>query len=280
MGKYLRILRLQDQYIQFSSAIFGGIFVHDYHWMILIWAIAVTFLSFSAFIVNEVTDRKDTDRYSWNATHRFYAEPLDMRIVWIMFWIFSFLGIGISMVIGFFWWGLAIWVIGLLYSFKPVRLKGRFVFDILAQLFVWWGLPFLASVWWRVDPIMLSLFTIITSMIVWSAFYPYQIADYKADKKAGLLNTHVRLGVKGSTWFGFILGIIGIVLFFVFHVWVLIGWVFPIFIFTPVTIVLYGKWLTMNNDNKILLGMQSYSALAKSIGNIFPLYLFLVWRLV
>jgi len=278
MGKYIRLLRLQDQYLQFSSALFGGIFVHDRSWSILYWAVAVTFLSFSAFIVNEVTDRKDTDRYSWNKVHRYYGETLDSRIVWGIFWGFSLLGIGISTAIGYFWWGLATWVIGVFYSLKPIRLKGRFAWDVLAQLFVWWGLPFLASVWWRIDPYILASFIVITSMVVWSAFYPYQIADFQADKKAGLSNTHVQLGVKGSTWFGFLLGVVGIILFCAFRMWIWIGWVLPVFIFTPVTLGLYIQWLRMDRDSKILLGMQTYSTIAKPLGNIFPLYLFFVWR--
>jgi 4-hydroxybenzoate polyprenyltransferase len=275
--KYLRLIRLQDQYIQLSSALFAGIFIKDKSWMILIWAVAVTFLSFSAFIVNEVVDRRDTDRTSWNPEHSHFRDILDPRIVSVLFWACTTGGIILSSISGHLWWGMAIWAIGVMYSFPQIRFKGRFGFDCLAQLLVWWGLPFLAPVWGRIDKNILIAFVVITSMIIWSAFYPYQIADYKADKKTGLHATHVELGVKGSVWFGFLLGIIGVLLFFFFHLWTMVLWVILIFVFTPITLWNYGKWLR-TDDNKILRGMQEYIAWVKPIGNIFPFYLFLIWR--
>lgn len=280
MGKYLRLLRLQDQYIQMTSALFAGIFVGTQSWNILIWTFAVTLLSCATFIVNELTDRQDSDRYSWNPVHRHFQDVLHPWIVWALFLGTSAGGLWLAMKIGFLWWGSALWFIGVLYSLEPVRCKRRFGLDIVAQLLVWWILPFLAPVWGRV-PIELTLsMIIIMSFISWSVFYPYQIADYHADRKAKLQNTHVLLGVYASTRVGYILGIVGLVLFFLFGFQRFFLPLLPLLVIQIVALWAYGIWLTHTNVNHILAGMQTYVRLVKPIGMLFPLYFFLWWLFI
>lgn len=280
MGKYLRLLRLQDQYIQMTSALFAGIFVGTQSWNILIWTFAVTLLSCATFIVNELIDRQDSDRYSWNPVHRHFQDVLNPWVVWVLFLGTSAGGLWLAMEIGFLWWGSALWIIGVLYSLEPVRFKRRFGLDIVAQLLVWWILPFLAPVWGRV-PIELTLsMIIIMSFISWSVFYPYQIADYQADRKAKLQNTHVLLGVYTSTRMGYILGIVGLVLFFLFGFQRFFLPLLPLLVIQIVALWAYGIWLTHKNVNHILAGMQTYVRLVKPIGMLFPLYFFLWWLFI
>jgi len=185
MGKYLRLLRFQDQFIQFGSALFGGIFVGNRSWDILWWAVAVTLLSCATFIVNELADRQDSDRYSWNPVHTHaHDDVLNPFIVWTMFFVISVAGLWMGAVLGFLWWASALWIIGVLYSLEPIRFKRRFGLDIVAQLLVWWILPCVAVVWGRVPFELTISMVIIMSCINWSLFYPYQIADFEADRKA------------------------------------------------------------------------------------------------
>lgn len=279
MRNYLRLLRLQDQFVQFGSALFGGIFVGDRSWDILLWAVAVTLLSCATFIVNEVVDRRDSDRYSWNPVHRHHQDVLDPLIVWTLFFVTSVGGLWLAAGIGFFWFALAIWVIGVLYSIEPIRFKRRFGLDIVAQLLAWWIVPFLAPVW-GVAPWELTLsMVVIMSCINWSLFYPYQIADFKADKKAGLRNTHVVLGVYTSAQVGCILGVVGLILFFLFgfqrYVWTLL----PILVIQIAAFLAYATWLRDRKVDHILAGMQRYARIVKAIGLATPVYLFLCWRL-
>ena len=276
MGKYIRLLRLQDQFLPVSSALYAGILLHTRDWRIILWAIAGMLLSVSAFIVNGVTDRKDTDKYSWNPIHK-QRKSLNMTVVWALFSVFSIAGLFISIQVGYFWWGAAIWSLGVLYSVKPVRLKGVFALDILVQLLAFCGLPYLAVTLGAVDVFQVFTIAIILSMIATSVAFPYEIADYEADVHAGLRCTHVVLGVRGSLWFGLLLGIIGMVLFFVFPIIRWLGWSTLIMVFGPLALFFYIKWLQMKSQTQTLRSIQNYSRFIRPAGMVFPFFLFIIW---
>ncbi len=280
MGKYLRLLRLQDQFIQFGSALFTGIFIGSRSWDILLWAVAVTLLSCATFIVNELTDRKDSDRYSWNPVHMKKEDILHPVVVGIMFWTLSLVGLWMAATLGFLWWACALWSIGVLYSLEPIRFKRRFGLDILAQLLAWWILPFMAPVWGRVPIEIIISMVIIMSFVNWSLFYPYQIADFEADRKAKLQNTHVVLGVYTSTQIGCVLGIIGLVLFFLFGFQRFFLPLLPILVIQIVALWKYFDWLTDKTSTQILAGMQAYARILKPLSFFIPIYFFLCWRFI
>jgi len=277
MTKYLRLLRLPDQYIQAFSALAAGLYLGTREWSIVWWAVAATFLSFTAFIVNKMSDEQDTDRYSWNPIHTFHKEHWNMTVVWSLFAIFSAAGLWVSTLVGLFWWGFAVWIIGILYSAKPIRLKGRVVFDVLAQLAVWWIIPFLAPVWAAGDHTNGVWFTLIMAFLIWFEFYPYQIADLAADRKAGLRNTHVLLGWRRSLSLGLILGIIGIVLYILFGLYRSAPWTMPPMIIPIIEFYLYVCWMRESRETSALQSIQRAVRVLQRVGQLLLPYVIILW---
>lgn len=277
MTKYLRLLRLPDQYIQAFSALAAGLYLGSRDWSIILWAVGTTFLSFSAFIVNEMTDQRDTDRHSWNPIHKLHKERWNMMVVWSLFAVCSLMGLVMSWYLGLFWWGAAAWMIGVLYSAKPVRLKGRVVFDVLAQLAIWWVIPFLAPVWAAGDHVRGVVFTAILALIIWFGFYPYQIADLAADRKAGLANTHVVLGLRGSLLLGLILGIAGIALYLWFGLYRWAPWTVPPMIVPIIEMYFYIRWMREKRKSVAFASMQKAVAVFQRVGQLLLPYVIILW---
>lgn len=277
MRKYIHLIRLEDQYIQFGAAVAAGIYLKVQSWEIIYWAMACTLLSFSAFIVNEITDRKDTDRFSWNPVHAHYKDDLNARIVWAMFWVSAIGGLGIAAVLGLFWWGIVLFIVGVLYSLEPVRFKRRFAWDMLAQLVVWWIVPFMAPVWGRVDPITLIVFVVATTFLFAAAGFPYQLADFAADQKALLRNTHVTLGLPKSLVVGQAMGIVGIVLFFSFGLYQSELWAWPLVAFGAAAVWWFHRWYRMGHEAKQLTSMQNFVRIAQPVSRLLIPYVLIIW---
>jgi len=280
MGKYIRLLRLQDQYVEVSAALMGGLVIHSQSLLIIWWAIAAVLVSVPAYIFNEIIDHEDVDKYSWNTNHIRLQDRLDSRVVLLLFILFSVVGLFFSWRLGLFGWGLFIWVFGILYSFKPVRLKRRFVLDLAGQLFPFLIIPFLAVVWGNANTDLLVAFLIVISVSICSMLIPYQLADYDADKKAGFSNTHVVLGMAYSLELGIGLAFIAIVFYFLFEMqrWAL--WLLPIIIILPTVIALYIRWIRMPTNSKKITDMQHWIRIYKPITQLMAVYLFIVWRFV
>ena len=281
MGPYVRILRLQDEFIQFGFAIAAGIFIHNRSWHIFFWALATTFLSMSAFILNEMTDRIDTDVHSWNPVHiRAAHDRLNTRIVEVLFVVISTIGLVMSFFLRLFWWGLIMYLVGVAYSLEPIRLKKRVVLDILAQLIVWFIVPFTAPVWGVADPNLTIAIVVIISFISWSIFYPYQIADLTADKKAHLHSTHVLLGLRRSLQAGLALGVVGLVLYVLFGVYRWAIWSGPLPVLCAATVYLYVRWLRMGDGKRVQKALEQYVRAVKPLFHILVPYLLIVWYFV
>lgn len=277
--KYFRLLRLEDQYLQFISALAAGVYLGSGDWLIFWWAIASTFLSFTAFIINEITDRHDSDKYSWNPVH-VGRGSLNMRVVGSMFLIFSVSGLVMSYRLGFLWWGLAIYVLGILYSLEPIRLKRRFGLDVAAQLCVWWILPFLAPVWAHGNHAVILSIVIIGSFLVWPIFFPYQLSDFVADQKAGFQNTHIQLGMFASLQFGYWLGIIGLILFGVFRMYILAWWMTPLVFMCFASLFLYRHWMRMSSVADQTSSMRQYVGFMKPLTQLLVPYFLILWFFV
>ena len=280
MWKYIRLLRLQDQYLQFTGAILAGIFLHAKDWNVLWWAIAVTLMGFAAFIVNEVTDRADTDKYSSNPVHITRGEHLDMRIVNAMFIVASASGIILSWYLGYVLWGVAIYAIGICYSLEPIRLKRRPGFDLGAQALACMILPFLALTWGHASGDLSLAFLVVVTLVFLSAGFPYQIADFVADKKSGIRSLHVALGVDGSLMFGLGLGSAGILLYLLFGVYRWEWWTIPGAILFPITLVYYVACLRLRTFAQKITMTRNYSKITLWITRLVALYLVLIWRFV
>lgn len=278
MWKYIRLLRLQDQYVELSSVLSAGIFLHIHDWRIVTWALATILLSIPTYMVNEIVDRQDADIASWNPNHVKKSVRLDMRIVFTMCIVLSILGFVLSLKAGLFGWGIAMWTLGMLYSIEPIRFKRRFALDLFTQPLIWWSIPFLAVTLGVGDATYISAFLVITTAIIIATLFPYQIADYFADAKAGLLSTHVVLGVKQSLLLGSIIGIVGLVLFFVYGMYRWAMWMSPFAIMITCMLFLYTRWMRMDEDKTITRDIQYWVTIVKPMTQLLSIYFFVFWR--
>lgn len=272
--KYLRLIRLQDQYLQFGCALAAGVFLGDKDRLFFVWwAVAVTLISFSTFITNEMTDREDTDKNSWNKVHLQKTDQPNGLVVTLMWWTFSISGLLIAFGLGLFWWAVAMLVIGNVYSFKPIRLKARAAVDILAQLAVWWWIPFVAPVVYfaRFD-LSTWYFVISLTGLIWGAYYPYQLSDYTADKKAGLFGTHIRLGMGGSWWLGMVALGFGFTSYFTLGVYSSQPWSLIFALFAVFALVHYYYWAKLPKG-QVEIAMQKYVRYTKPLSWIFVPYI-------
>lgn len=278
MGKYLRLLRLQDQYLQLGCALAAGVYLHfktGYFWW---WAIAVTLISFSTFITNEMVDREDVDKYSWNKVHLRKSDRLDKRTVSLMWWVCSLFGLMISFGVGLFFFGLLMLLIGTIYSAKPIRLKARPVFDILAQLSVWWWIPFVAPVvYFGMFDARTLLFVISLTLLIWGSYYPYQLSDFSADKKAGLRGSHIYLGMGGSLLFGLAALILGLVTYLAFGIYSYEPWSVIFVVVALFSLIHYLFWLR-KPDSTVENSMQRYVSYMKPLSWLLVPYI--IWWLV
>ncbi|OGK19410.1 hypothetical protein A2866_01725 [Candidatus Roizmanbacteria bacterium RIFCSPHIGHO2_01_FULL_39_8] len=229
-------------------------------------------------MVNELVDREDTDKYSWNPVHIGKNTRLNMKIVGFLFFLFTILGLLFSYLAGFFWWGILLWIIGIMYSLKPVRLKARFGLDILAQISCAIFIPFLAPISTLGNLRNTLVFTLILSLMLWSVVFPYQLADYEADVRAGLKSTHVVLGMKNSLIFGFFL-VVGSVSSYVMLRFFNYSWSIFLVLLAIFSAAMYLHWYRMKSQKKQQESMQSYVRIVKPLSQILPFY-FLVWMFI
>ncbi len=273
--KYIRLLRLQDQYILIGIILASAVYFRLWNQFIFFWGVSAISISIAAFIINEIVDQEDTDKYSWNPIHIRKNEKLNFKAVVLIFAIFSVLGIGLGYLSGLFWWGIGMYVVGIGYSLKPIRLKGRFALDIIAQILVWIVLPF-AAVAWKSGQLPRVLPLLLFASCLWSIIFPYQLADYDADQKAKLANTHVIIGMRNSLVFGLILAVISIILFFVFKIFVVARWSWFFFVVNLFALTQYIRWLRMKHLAKQLKSLQDYVRTVKPLGYLIVPY-FLLW---
>ncbi|MFC1790255.1 UbiA family prenyltransferase [Patescibacteria group bacterium] len=266
---YLRMLRLKDQYLSLLA-----VFIFSLHFRLNIfftfaWATGLFFLSLTAFMINELTDRNDTDLFTWNPNHISPKSKVNPAIFWSLFTIFTLIGLFICLNLKMIWWGLAVFIIGVLYSLKPVRFKNRFLLDALAQLAVWWTLPILGLLWKTnyFFPANLRLI-FISSLFFWTLFFPYQLADYSADKKAGLKGTHTILGMENSLLLGITIGLASLALLPTIPQF-LNFWVTKLGIISLIiTLASYLIWLQKKNLPGQEAGMQKYVRCYKPLSRI------------
>src|SRR3972149_11995710 len=126
MLRYIRLLRLGDQYFQVGAVVAGGWLVRgsgEVWW----WLLATVLLSCPTFIVNELVDRGDVDRFSWNGVH--VKNEINLALAGLLFVTLSIAGLALAYFSGKFFWGLSMYVLAMMYSLPVGRLKARPVGD-------------------------------------------------------------------------------------------------------------------------------------------------------
>lgn len=270
MGKYFRLIRLQDEHFQFGFALASGVYLSGQVSWVVKWAIATTLISFAAFVSNEMTDREDVDQYSWNKVHLKKTDKVDPVKVAVLWWACALSGLLLASELNAFWPAAAMLLIGTAYSMKPMRLKGRVVVDILAQLAVWFWIPFMVPVFYfgNVDASFWS-FVLVISLIAWGFFYPYQLSDFSADKKAGLSGTHVVLGFTQSLFLGLLALVLGIAGYFILGIFQSQSWSVVFVLMGLILFVHYLYWFR-------LAANQREKAMARAVAYVKPISWLLV----
>lgn len=276
MIKYIRLLRIEDQYLQLTAVFGAAAYLKRLDTEILWWAVATTLLSCAAFIVNELVDRRDTDRFSWNKLHT-HKEAFSPAVITLMLFLLSATGLWIAWRLGLWIWWIAIYVLAIGYSLPPIRFKGRIGADIAAQALACWALPFAALVWQQGELAGAVWFIVAFILMTQCISYPYQLADFVADLKAGLRGTHIVLGVRRSLQIGAGAGALGFLLG--------IGggwarnevWTIPLFCMTLWSLTQYRRWLMKPHQDVVTL--QTYVWQIKPYTQLLVPYL-LVWAWV
>ena len=268
MGKYLRLLRLGDQYFQVGAVAAAGWLVGGGNEVVW-WMVATILLSCPTFIINELADRQDVDKFSWNGIH--VREKVSSLATGGLFVVLSAGGLALAYGIGKWGWGLAMWVLAVLYSMPPVRLKARAVVDILVQETVWWAIPFLAIVWGKFDGLLVSGMVVFGGCVMWCGFFPYQLADILADTKARLRPTHVVWGMKRSLYFGAGTGLAALGLFWALRIDRLAWWSWAFVGLTVFVLANYGLWLKMRRVESQVKSMQNYVKFTKPLTQVMVL---------
>lgn len=275
--KYFKLLRLQDQYIQAGFAIAAGVYLRTHEWRIILWALACTFISFVGFILNQRNDQKDVDQYSWNPVHLKKNDTFDQRAIVLMIGAFSVLGLWLSWLVGLFWWSVGTLSLAVAYSQEPIRFKRRFALDILAQLGVWFVIPFIAPLWGVVSQSEIVLLVVAFVGVSWCIFYPYQLADFIADAKAGFCSTHIVLGMEKSMWLGVVLGVVGTVVYFGAGFYVTVWWALPIIGIGLTALWQYRSWVAMSSISEQTASMIRHIPKVKFFTQLLLPYILILW---
>ncbi len=271
-------MRLPDQFMPAGAVFAAGIFMGERSERVLLWAVASTLLSVVAFMVNELVDRHDTDKYSQNTIHVSAREHNHTSVVAGIVVVFSSVALWFSYSVGLLGWALLMFVICILYSLKPIRLKGVFGLDLATQTVASLVIPFVAPLiqYGHFDR-GVFLVALSLSLPVTAGFLLYQLCDIAGDRKAKLSCTHVVLGEQKSLVLGFILCVVGVLLFL--FVWKLV-W---LWVFVPFSIVTAGYyWVALKKASqkaKIAVCL-SYRHTMKPIARLLLPYFLMVWLLV
>lgn len=276
MWKYVRLLRLQDQYTSLGGALAAGVFLGTKTSWIIVWATACTCISTGSFILNELVDRTDVDRRSWNPIH--IRQPIDIRIGWCLFVLCTLAGLILSVLIGMFPWAMLMAIWYGLYSLPPVRLKAVCCWDILTQIGAGWVIPFGV-------PILITqahasdwMIVAATSLLGWQIILPYQLADFTADKLAGFHSTHVVVGIRNSLLLGITFAGAGMLLFVAGGGLARAPWISAMVLLAALSVYLtVFQWLPLTAVLKQESAFRSYWRFMKPSSQLLLLYVIMLW---
>jgi chlorophyll synthase len=190
----------------------------------LIGLVSVSLLNSSAFILNQLGD-VDTDQlHSEKARLPVSAGRIKRRTAGLLVTIFIILGILLAGLVGLFFLGFVvfIFIFAAIYSFRPIRLKSRPLFDlgIIGLAFGTWAV---LTAWaillpWSNGGFIpeLPLVLLLGAGLFYAGTHGIHTAsDYPADAQAGVKTTAVFLGPKKTSNLGIVLIALGMLLLYV-----------------------------------------------------------------
>jgi len=275
---YLKLLRLSDQHVSLGFVIAGAIVANVTASWLWIWGLACVLLSMVAYVLNELQD-VDTDTHSWNPIHLQSAQRKKINSSVVVVMVISLLTISAFLAgwVGMLGWWVLLLGLAIAYSLPPLRLKGVAGFDILVQVLTATLIPLLAVLWKaNVSLVSATALIVILFLMIWSIFYPYQLADFVADQRAKLGNTHLKLGWQKTLQLMLIVSVLSVILFPILfqNQW----WSLPFVIFTIHSGYWYWYWLQVT-PQQAMRSMQNYVLKMKPLSHVLLFYLFLLWTL-
>ncbi len=185
---FIGIMRIPEQVIYIVPYLFGILASNfrDYQTIFYV-GLGLVFLGISAFMVNEYIDSFDTD--SENDRNK---APLDFKKYKLpILGIATFFGIMGGLIFIYYELFVALillLIFGFLYSIPPVRFKGRFPWDMVANLIAAGFVPY--SLGFNLNnlpyDVMLTSGFIVLACLGFCFQGIHELADAEADKKAGL----------------------------------------------------------------------------------------------
>jgi 4-hydroxybenzoate polyprenyltransferase len=255
----------------------AGLATKDRPFWIFIWAFAFICLSISAFLVNFISENRNSDGNKWNLLDHQTNQDYNGKVVLALFVLFSIAGLLISFLLGLIWWAIAIYAVGVLYFLKPIHLKNRFALDLITQLSVWGILPFLAPLQSSGNISKAPDLVIPLSLIALSAILPHKLSQIESDSKEKLENTHTVLGMEKSLRLGLILSAVGALSFFGSRIFIYFIWSWPFLLLAIYSLKKYRDWLELfeSKPKSLSLEITNYKNRLKLVSLPLVPYLFL-----
>lgn len=253
---------------------------------ILFLTIGFLCIFFSSFLINELVDSYDTDKFNPERDKAITNHGVPRNFTIFAFVITSILGIIILTFLNLFWAAIGGFLLLVAYSLPPIRIKSRPILDLVAVTIGFVVLPYISyffvssqPITWH-EPLVLLFFT--------CGFFAIDLvaegADLIADKKAGLLTTAVMLGERNNLLVisflalsSVIFGVLAIIL--TGHWWYFYIVVMMFFLFTAAQ---FGLEIIQHKKrvHELLRTGEKFGIFAAGIGTIIVIITVLVYYII
>ena len=203
-----------------------------------------------AFMINDIEDSDDDKHDPVRAARNpISSNELSKSSGWIAAIVIGLIGtllfatIGTNTLIV----GIIMWILAHLYSWKPVRLKARPIFDILSHVLMLSALLFITAHFAYTQEMALEAWLLLIAVTLISGYGQFynQVRDYEADRAAGLHNTASFIGKPATTLVSYLSVGIAILCIAI----VILRGAFPIELLGVIAITAPILWLTSSDKD-------------------------------
>jgi len=196
--KFLKVFRLPEQTIGIVPFFFGALDANYRNWNVLLpLGLGVFLISVSFFVINEYVDSFDTDKNNPRKTGSINFLQ-NRNLILGLYLLLTISGSILFIIHGQFFPLILCLFFGNFYSAPPLRLKGRFPWDMIAPLIAWGFVPY--SMPFSLTHLSYESVLSVASLSLVMFGIPMQgihfLADAESDKEAGIQNSCVVLGYR------------------------------------------------------------------------------------
>lgn len=253
---------------------------------ILFLTISFLAIFFSSFLINELVDSYDTDKFNPERDKAITKHGVPRNFTIAAFIFTSVVGIAILSWLHLFWAAVIGFSVLLTYSLPPIRIKSRPILDLIAVTVGFVVIPYLSYYLISFQPITWQVLLVL--LFFASGFFAIDLvaegADLIADKKAGLLTTAVMLGEKNNLLLisifalsSVVFGILATIL--TGHWWYFYIIVMMFFLFTAAQ---FGLEIIHYKDrlHELLRTGEKFGVFAAGIGTVIVILIFAIYYVV